>query len=121
MMTPGTLLAMPTLTRTALPIDQDFLGAIEIDGVSLPSVRAYWYPFTMLFNMTGHPAVSVPCGFGTDGLPVGLHIVGGYRRDAELLRVASKFESAMGLLNQWPHRAQDSAPGYRPNKPEGSS
>ena len=56
----GHLLAMPTITRTALPIDQDLFGTIEIDGQHFDSVRPHWFPWTMPFNMTGHPAVGAP-------------------------------------------------------------
>jgi aspartyl-tRNA(Asn)/glutamyl-tRNA(Gln) amidotransferase subunit A len=95
-------LAMPTLTRTALPIDQDLFGTIEIDGRSFDNLRPHWFPWTMPFNMTGHPAVSMPCGFGSDGLPIGLHLVGRFRADAELLHVAALFEASQDLLSRWP-------------------
>lgn len=87
-------LAMPTLTRTALPIDQDLFQEIEIDGRKYNGLREHWFPWTMPFNMTGHPAVSLPCGKGSDGLPVGLQLVGRFRRDDELLRIAAAFEAA---------------------------
>ncbi|EKZ99810.1 Asp-tRNA Asn / Glu-tRNA Gln amidotransferase subunit A-like protein [Cupriavidus sp. HMR-1] len=96
------LLAMPTIMRTALPIDQDLFGTIEIDGHVHENVRANWFPWTMPFNMTGHPAISLPCGFGSDDLPIGLQLVGRFRRDAELLRSAALFESAHGFLDRWP-------------------
>lgn len=95
-------LAMPTLTRTALPIEQDLFGTIDIDGHSFVDVRGNWFPWTMPFNMTGHPAVSVPCGFGDDGLPIGLQLVGQFRRDADLLTAAAHFEAASNLLGRWP-------------------
>ena len=98
----GDLLAMPTLTRTALPIGQDLFGTIDIDGQSFENVRAHWFPWTMPFNMTGHPAISLPCGFDGDGLPIGFQLVGQFRGDAELLRVSALFEAAHGLLDQWP-------------------
>ncbi len=95
-------LAMPTLTRTALPIDQDLFGSIEIDGRSFDNLRPHWFPWTMPFNMTGHPAVSLPCGFGSDGLPIGVQLVGRFRADAELLRAAALFEASNDLLTRWP-------------------
>ncbi len=98
----GTLLAMPTLTRTALPIDQDLFGTIEIDGQSYESVRPHWFPWTMPFNMTGHPAISLPCGFARDGLPIGLQLVGRFRDDAGLLRASALFEASTDLLSRWP-------------------
>ena len=96
------VLAMPTISRTALPIDQDLFGTIEIDGKVLGDVRPNWFPWTMPFNMTGHPAVSLPCGFGTDGLPIGIQLVGRFRGDVELLRVGALFEGAQDLLGKWP-------------------
>jgi aspartyl-tRNA(Asn)/glutamyl-tRNA(Gln) amidotransferase subunit A len=96
------VLAMPTLTRTALPIDQDLFGQIEIDGRAYDNLRPHWFPWTMPFNMTGHPAVSMPCGFGRDGLPIGLQLVGRFRGDVELLRVAGLFEASGDLLARWP-------------------
>jgi aspartyl-tRNA(Asn)/glutamyl-tRNA(Gln) amidotransferase subunit A len=98
----GNLLAMPTLTRTALPVDQDLFGTIDIDGQSFDSVRPHWFPWTMPFNMTGHPAISLPCGFGRDGLPIGLQLVGRFRADAELLRVSALFEASHDLLARRP-------------------
>ncbi|WP_207539913.1 amidase [Sabulicella rubraurantiaca] len=88
------IVAMPTLSRTALPIDQDFFGPIEIDGEQVPNLRAAWYPYTMPFNLTGNPAVSLPCGFAADGLPVGLQLIARPGEDAVLLRVAALFEAA---------------------------
>jgi len=54
-----------------------------------------WSPFTYPFNMTRQPAASVPCGFASDGLPVGLHIVGRMYDEGMVLRVARGFERAM--------------------------
>jgi aspartyl-tRNA(Asn)/glutamyl-tRNA(Gln) amidotransferase subunit A len=96
------LLAMPTLSRTALPIDQDLFGTIEIDGQVFGDVRPHWFPWTMPFNMTGHPAISLPCGFGSDGLPIGIQLVGRFRGDVELLRVSALFEASQDLLGRWP-------------------
>ena len=88
------LLAMPTLTRSAAPLDQDLLGTLEIDGQHYENVRANWYPWTMLLNMTGHPAISLPCGFDSAGLPLGLQLVGQFQQDAALLHAASLYEQA---------------------------
>lgn len=69
-------------------------------GLEAPAAGAFgdqwvdWSPFTYPFNMTQQPAASVPCGFTTKGLPVGLQIVGPARNDALVLRAARAFESA---------------------------
>ena len=88
------IVAMPTLSRSAVPIDQDFFGPIEIDNQLVENIRAAWYPYTMPFNLTGNPAVSLPCGFGSDGMPLGIQLVGRPGADADLLRVAAAFECA---------------------------
>ncbi len=93
---------MPTLTRTALPLGQDLFGSIDIDGQQFDNVRAHWYPWTMLFNMTGHPAISVPMGFGRDAMPLGLQLVGRFHGDAELLQLAGQFEAATGFIARRP-------------------
>jgi aspartyl-tRNA(Asn)/glutamyl-tRNA(Gln) amidotransferase subunit A len=96
------LLAMPTLSRTALPIDQDLFGTIAIDAKTFPEVRANWFPWTMPFNLTGHPAVTLPCGFGGDGLPIGIQLVGRFRGEADLVHAASLLEASQGLLSRRP-------------------
>jgi len=53
-----------------------------------------WSPYTYPFNLTQQPAASVPCGFSSDGLPIGLQIVGPARQDHLVLRAARAFESA---------------------------
>jgi aspartyl-tRNA(Asn)/glutamyl-tRNA(Gln) amidotransferase subunit A len=86
------LVATPTLSRTALPIGHDFFAPIEIDGEIADTVRKSWYPYTLPFNLSGSPAVTLPCGFGADGLPIGLQLVGPHLGDAQLLRTAALYE-----------------------------
>lgn len=86
------LVATPTLSRTALPIEHDFFAPIEIDGAVTDTVRNAWYPYTLPFNLSGNPAVTLPCGFASDGLPVGLQLIAPHLGDARLLRAAALFE-----------------------------
>ena len=51
-------------------------------------------PFTYLFNLTGNPAASVPCGFDTEGMPVGLQIVADMEDEMTVLAASAAFESA---------------------------
>ena len=94
------LVVTPTLSRTALPLDQDFFAPIEIDGKPIDTMRRAWYPYTLPFNMTGNPAVSLPCGWASDGLPAGLQLIARIGEDALLLRAAAAFEKA----RPWAHR-----------------
>jgi Asp-tRNA(Asn)/Glu-tRNA(Gln) amidotransferase A subunit family amidase len=64
----------------------------QIDGHPVPEMFDR-LPFTFPFNLTGWPAASVPCGFNSEGLPVGLQIVAGARQDALCLRAAAAFEA----------------------------
>ena len=64
----------------------------EVDGVKIDSVYGV-FPFTYVFNMTGHPAATVPCGF-VDGLPAGMQIAGRFGDERSVLRAAAAFEDA---------------------------
>jgi len=50
--------------------------------------------YTIAANLSGLPAMSIPCGFGSEGLPVGLHLVGDYFTEARLLGIAHQFQMA---------------------------
>lgn len=95
-------LVTPTLSRTALPIDQDLFDPIDIDGVEVGELRRNWFPYTMPFNITGHPALSLCCGYDTKGLPIGLQFVGRFRDEASVLHAAALYEASERWLDRWP-------------------
>ena len=66
----------------------------EIDGTAMTNYID-WMRSGYYLSVTGHPAISVPCGFTPDGLPVGLQIVGRYRQERALLEFAYAFEQAV--------------------------
>ncbi len=72
---------LPAAARTAPEIGPD----------AARQMRAYPSP-RRPFNLTGHPAVSVPCGVDAHGLPIGLQVVGRYWDEATVLRVAAAWE-----------------------------
>jgi len=96
------VLVTPTLARTALSIDQDLFEPIEIDGESVGELRGNLFPYTLPFNITGHPAMTVPCGFGSDGLPIGLQIVGRLHDEPTVLRVGALYEASERWIARWP-------------------
>jgi Asp-tRNA(Asn)/Glu-tRNA(Gln) amidotransferase A subunit family amidase len=83
------LLVSPTTSITAF---QPGKRPVEVDGKRAESAYGV-FPFTYIFNMSGHPAASIPCGF-VDGLPVGLQVAARFGDEATLLRAAVAFESA---------------------------
>lgn len=68
----------------------------SIDAVTVP-VLAPLTRYTRVFNLTGLPAISVPCGFSSEGLPVGLQLVGRAWDEATVLRAAH----AYGTATEW--------------------
>jgi aspartyl-tRNA(Asn)/glutamyl-tRNA(Gln) amidotransferase subunit A len=85
-------LVSPTLSRPALDADHDAYAPIVIDGQEAGSIRGAWYPYTFPFNLSGHPAMSLPCGWSPDGLPIGLQIVGPWHADRRVLALAAHLE-----------------------------
>ena len=61
-----------------------------------------WAEFSYPFNMSGDPAVSVPCGFTAEGLPVGLQIVGRRFDDLGVLQAAAAFEAVQPWADKRP-------------------
>ena len=82
------LLLMPTLPMKATPLPPRDASLAQY------CQRAFeMLPNTAPFDVTGHPAMSVPCGM-SDGLPVGMMLVGGKWREAVIYRAAAAFERA---------------------------
>jgi aspartyl-tRNA(Asn)/glutamyl-tRNA(Gln) amidotransferase subunit A len=92
----------PTLSRAAVPIEERLFEPIEIEGQQVDTVRKAWYPYTHPFNLTGHPAMTLPCGFASDGLPVAIQLIGRRGEDARLLKVAALYEQARPWAGRHP-------------------
>jgi aspartyl-tRNA(Asn)/glutamyl-tRNA(Gln) amidotransferase subunit A len=92
------LLLTPTLPCTAFPVGLD--APETVNGQVLKDLS--WTPYTYPFNLTGQPAASVPAGFTSTGLPVGLQIVGKFHDDVSVLRAALAFESVRPWQAIWP-------------------
>ena len=74
---------------------------IEINGRPVGKVMARSF-LTYAFSVLGLPAISIPCGFTKNGLPVGLQIVGKRRGEAAVLRAAAAFEAARPWADRLP-------------------
>jgi aspartyl-tRNA(Asn)/glutamyl-tRNA(Gln) amidotransferase subunit A len=64
------------------------------DAETKPQNPVIDYPDCMFFNVYGVPAISVPCGFSSSGLPIGLTIAGPHFSDSRVLALASAYEKA---------------------------
>ncbi len=81
------LLVTPTVAIPAF--DARAAGQQKMDATAMLG----WTPFSYPFNLTQQPAITVPCGLTTDGLPIGLQFVGPMFGDALVLRAARAHES----------------------------
>lgn len=83
-------LIVPTIPTVAVPIGED---RVEVDG-QIFGVRPTYTRFTSPINLTGLPAISIPCGFSAGGLPIGFQLVGRAFDETTLLSLAHAYEQA---------------------------
>jgi aspartyl-tRNA(Asn)/glutamyl-tRNA(Gln) amidotransferase subunit A len=95
------LLITPTMPTDAFAAEGPPPGEINGKPIDLLGAVALTYPF----NLSGHPAASVPAGFSDAGLPVGLQIVGPRHRDDLVLQAARAFERMRPWNDHWPQVA----------------
>jgi aspartyl-tRNA(Asn)/glutamyl-tRNA(Gln) amidotransferase subunit A len=88
----------PTLATTAFEAGADQPALVN----GKPVTHLGWTGFSYPFNLTGQPAISVPCGFTREGLPVGLQIIGAWRDDLRVLQAARAFEQIAPWAGQRP-------------------
>jgi aspartyl-tRNA(Asn)/glutamyl-tRNA(Gln) amidotransferase subunit A len=93
------VIAMPTSPTAAFPLGERIEDPVQM---YLSDV------FTVSANLAGLPAVTVPCGFTADRLPVGLQFTGRALGDADVLRVADAFERATSWSSERPATALSS-------------
>ena len=87
------VLITPTAPVPPYPVEKRFVD--EIDGEKLVTYLD-WLVLGFTVTVAGCPAISIPCGFTTDGLPVGLQLVGMPYGETELLRIAAWCEAVLG-------------------------
>lgn len=83
------------------PFDVKTRFIAEINGEKM-GTYIDWMKSCYFISATGHPAISVPCAFTADGLPVGIQIVGRHQDDWGVLQLANAFEQATGIWKQRP-------------------
>jgi aspartyl-tRNA(Asn)/glutamyl-tRNA(Gln) amidotransferase subunit A len=86
------------LVLPTLPIPAPLLGASSVRiGDAKESVRTVMLRLTQLFNLTGHPAISIPCGTTASGLPCGFQLAGPRTDTSALLRTALACEPYLSV------------------------
>jgi amidase len=83
------------------PFDVKQRYVTEINGVKMDTYLD-WMRSCYYITVTGLPAISVPCGFTSEGLPIGVQIVGRHHGDFGVLQLAYAFEQATGFGKQRP-------------------
>jgi aspartyl-tRNA(Asn)/glutamyl-tRNA(Gln) amidotransferase subunit A len=95
--------SVDVLAAPTLPVLPPLIGQKEISwGRTREDVRAALLRMTRPGNLTGLPAVSLPCGYTADSLPVGLQLIGRHYDEATLLRVAYAYEQATPWHKMFP-------------------
>jgi aspartyl-tRNA(Asn)/glutamyl-tRNA(Gln) amidotransferase subunit A len=107
--TDADLLLTPTVATPAPLATQDQFQPLVIDGKPVGDLRSAWYAYTIPFNMTGHPAISIPFGRSAAGLPIGLHFVAPWFAEATLIALAEAFDAETGASAEFP-------PGFSPGR-----
>ncbi len=93
------LLLCPVMQVLPYPVEQ--LWVDEIAGQKLDTYID-WISITFAISITACPALSLPCGFSEDGLPIGLQIVGPPRGEAQVLAAAALLEDMLGISGKLP-------------------
>ena len=94
------------LLAPAAPIPAPQMGQDEVEiAGEKETVRSALVRMNRPANFTGHPAISIPCGFTSHGLPLGMQLIASHWNEARLLAVAAAYESA----TDWHRRHADLA------------
>lgn len=88
-------LILPVSQVPPFPVDEEYVSEIHTaNGVVPMETYIDWMKSCYYITVTGHPAISVPCGFTPEGLPVGVQIVGRHQDDFGVLQLAYAFQQA---------------------------
>jgi amidase len=92
-------LAIPTSAVPPFPVSVEY--PTEVDGLAMDNYTS-WFASCYYISAVELPSISVPAGFTSDGLPIGLQIVGRHHADLDVLRAAFAFQQATMLWKRRP-------------------
>ena len=83
--------ALPVTSVSPFSIDQEY--PLEVNGIEFDTYIDWMWPCYTI-SVTGMPAISIPCGFTSNNLPVGIQLVGPSNSDIGLLQLAYGYQEA---------------------------
>ncbi|MHA1672269.1 MAG: amidase, partial [Promethearchaeota archaeon] len=89
-----------TPTIATIPFDNGKMFPDKINGKNISPTG--WMPFTFPFNLTGHPAATIPVGFSESGLPIGMQIVGRMFDETTVLQVSKAIQDLLPWQDRFP-------------------
>lgn len=82
----------PCAAAPAVACDHAVDAPLEIRGRAVGSLRREWIPYLSLFDLSGHPALTLPAGIDSNGVPMGVQLVAPWRREGALCAAARTWE-----------------------------
>lgn len=93
------VICTPATIVPPFPVENRYVESVN--GVKFDNY-VHWLAIAYAFTLVGCPAISIPCGFTREGLPVGLQIAARPRGEAKLLPAAKALEGVLGMVDQVP-------------------
>lgn len=98
------LIATPTMSAPPVLAAHAVDAPLVIGGQALGDLREEWIPYLNLFNLSSHPAISIPAGLSEAGLPLGIQFAAPWYADSLLIRLAAWLEAN----HPWPSAPESS-------------
>lgn len=95
-------LLSPTVSGPPPKVGMAAGAAYEVDGHAVGDLRSGWFTYPTPFNLTGHPAISIPIGLTDDGLPIGIHAVARWGDEQALIDLAAALSEHYQWEAAWP-------------------
>jgi len=95
---------LATVSVPVLPFSHSNNTVLMINGIPLTD-PIDWFTLSAVVTLTGFPAISIPCGFSRDGLPVGIQLIAKPFNESALVACAFRLQEELDFRHQWPVEA----------------